>query len=106
MVIKLYYIRRRADNSRYIIAREIDLTSIPNPQVANSFDSDLKVLKTILRFFFQGSKCFWAGTSPFCTAVCGFGFYAYTKDAKGDGKRCLIGLKKYCCPKHHSPAVY
>lgn len=54
----------------------------------------------MIPFSFKGgsANCFWAGTSPFCLASCGSGFKAVTQDAKGNGRKCLTGMKKYCCP--------
>ena len=41
--------------------------------------------------------CYWAGTSPFCNAECKTGYRGCYTDAYGDGKKCLTGVKIYCC---------
>ena len=42
--------------------------------------------------------CSWVGTSPFCSANCPVGFTTRLTSKKGDGRKCLTGTKKLCCP--------
>nr|CAH0107474.1 unnamed protein product [Daphnia galeata] len=46
-----------------------------------------------------GAGCFWSGTSPFCFGKCGRFYNTVAVDNKGDGKQCLSGMKKLCCPQ-------
>jgi len=44
--------------------------------------------------------CFWSGTAPFCQGRCPSKVYVTkASDSCGDGKCCLTGTKKFCCPK-------
>ncbi|KAK4005274.1 hypothetical protein OUZ56_006989 [Daphnia magna] len=47
---------------------------------------------------FEESGCFWSGTSPFCHGKCGTFYRAKIIDKTGDGRTCLTGNKKLCCP--------
>ncbi|XP_057372890.1 E3 ubiquitin-protein ligase RNF12-B-like [Daphnia carinata] len=47
---------------------------------------------------FEESGCFWSGTSPFCRGNCGTFYRAKIINKTGDGKACLTGNKKLCCP--------
>lgn len=46
------------------------------------------------------SNCYWKGTSPMCSSSnnCPSGFTMICKDACGDGKCCVTGMKALCCP--------
>ena len=45
-------------------------------------------------------RCFWSGTAPFCQGYCPSAVYVTkASDKCGDGKCCMTGTKKYCCPK-------
>jgi len=41
--------------------------------------------------------CKWFGVSPFCEGWCPDGWELQRKDKQGDGKRCWVGEKHYCC---------
>ena len=43
------------------------------------------------------AECYWAGSSPFCNAECKTGFKGCYTDPKGDGLKCLTGVKIFCC---------
>ncbi|EFX74652.1 hypothetical protein DAPPUDRAFT_324127 [Daphnia pulex] len=43
--------------------------------------------------------CFWSGTSPFCFGQCGNFYNTISVHKRGDGKTCLTGTKKLCCPR-------
>ena len=43
--------------------------------------------------------CFWSGTSPFCFGKCGHFYSTIAVNKRGDGKTCLTGTKKLCCPR-------
>ncbi len=43
--------------------------------------------------------CFWSGTSPFCLGKCGDFYNTVSVNRRGDGKTCLTGTKKLCCPR-------
>ncbi|KAI9560865.1 hypothetical protein GHT06_011819 [Daphnia sinensis] len=47
---------------------------------------------------FAESGCFWSGTAPFCRGRCGTFYRAKIINKTGDGKTCLTGNKKLCCP--------
>ena len=45
----------------------------------------------------QFEACTWVGTAPFCKGSCPAGFKARLSDVRGDGAKCVTGLKFYCC---------
>nr|CAH0106810.1 unnamed protein product [Daphnia galeata] len=48
----------------------------------------------------KDARCFWSGTAPFCQGYCPSKVYVTkASDRCGDGKCCMTGMKKYCCPK-------
>jgi hypothetical protein len=49
-------------------------------------------------------SCVWIGTAPFCKGSCPRGFYSKRVDVRGDGAKCVSGLKSYCCQNTHPGA--
>lgn len=41
--------------------------------------------------------CKWYGTAPWCDADCPSGTVQRGWDACGDGKCCIVGMKRQCC---------
>lgn len=47
----------------------------------------------------QIKDCVFVGIAPFCfPSTCPDGLMIKSIDAKGDGHKCIVGVKWYCCP--------
>ncbi|KAI0665293.1 hypothetical protein C8Q70DRAFT_44250 [Cubamyces menziesii] len=43
------------------------------------------------------SPCYWDGVAPFCNGACPYGYIDCGRSYRGDGRRCVTGIKVWCC---------